>query len=172
MDWKKEIVVAHLVKQKIAEVDVDALWEHHYPRVAASEEVIADAECKLKCALNAEHKSFLAHANGWDCFYQAVDLFGTEDLVAGPKLNRAMELLESLEDTRPLCGLDASQMKPIAVSRDDIDLFTVALPGSTKPGFVFWFAGSLIDEFPSFSEWFLAMVDYNRLEYQRLTGTK
>lgn len=37
-----------------------------------------------------------------------------------------------------------------------------------SPGMVIWFAGSEIERFPSFREYFLAMVDYNQRVVQRL----
>ena len=38
MDWKRELVIAHLVKQEIAKIDFDGLWENTLPEVLASEE--------------------------------------------------------------------------------------------------------------------------------------
>jgi hypothetical protein len=39
---------------------------------------------------------------------------------------------------------------------------------ASQPGMVGWLAGSEIDRFPSFDEYFIATVDYNRLEVQHL----
>ncbi|BES72293.1 hypothetical protein RE428_33110 [Marinobacter nanhaiticus D15-8W] len=47
MDWKREIGIAHLIKQKIAEVDEERLWEHCYPEMAASPRAIEDAEAPI-----------------------------------------------------------------------------------------------------------------------------
>jgi hypothetical protein len=35
---------------------------------------------------------------------------------------------------------------------------------ASQPGMVVWLAGSEIDRFPSFDEYFMAMVDYDRLD--------
>jgi hypothetical protein len=39
---------------------------------------------------------------------------------------------------------------------------------SPSPGTVVWLAGTEVDRFPSFERFFLAMIDYNRLELQKL----
>jgi hypothetical protein len=170
IDWKREIAIAYLVKQKVAEVDSNHLWECHLPEVAATEEAIVAVEHSLGFNLDAEHRAFLRHANGWKGFMQNNDAFGVADLVAGSRHQKAIELLQSLEALEPICGFEQNELLPFALSSTSIDLFVIAKPNSQSPGVVLWFAGGVIDRFPSFSEWFLAMVDYNRREYQRFTG--
>lgn len=168
MDWKRELVIAHLVKQKIAEVDVDHVWENTLPEVAASEDRLRSLEARLGYALDLQHRAFLLHANGWRAFMQYVDVFGADDFEGGPRAARAIELIESLEPLAPLCGFDKRDLLPIAVSSNDIDVMVMTRPHTTTPGKVLWFAGGLIETFPGFDEWFLTMVDYNREEYQHL----
>ena len=38
VEWKKQIAIAFLVKQRIWELDQGRLWELHYPELAATEE--------------------------------------------------------------------------------------------------------------------------------------
>lgn len=168
MDWKRELVIAHLIKQKIAEVDVDGLWKNTLPEVAASEEEIAAVEIALGYSIDSQYREFLLHANGWKAFEQNIDIFGVDDLVGGLRAHRATELIESMAPIKNLCGLNEADMQPIAVSSDDIDVVLIARPHLSESGKVFWFAGGLIDTFPSFEEYFLAMVDYNRINYQEL----
>lgn len=168
MDWKRELVIAHLVKQKVAEVDVDHLWESTLPEVAASPDQLRVLEARLGYALDPQYREFLLHANGWRAFEQRVDIFGAEDFLGGPRAVRAIALIESLEPLEPLCGFGKHDLMPIAVSSDDIDVTVMTRPHTKEPGKVLWFAGGLIDTFAGFDEWFLAMVDYNRQEYQRL----
>ena len=168
MDWKRELVIAHLVKEKIAEVDVDELWENTLPEVAASEDQLRSLEARLGYELDPQHRDFLRHANGWRALMQDIDVLGIEDLVGGPRATRVAELVDSLEPLEPLCGLGKSDMLPIAVASAGIDVMMMARPHSATPGKVMWFAGGLIDTFPGFDEWFLTMVDHNREEYQRL----
>ena len=168
MDWKRELVIAHLVKQKIAEVDVEGLWENTLPEVASTEEQLLALESELQHSLDPEHRQFLLHADGWQAFMQRVDILGATDLVGGNRRDRAEELLGSLEDLKSLCGFSRSELLPIAVSSEDIDVMVLARPSSAQPGKVFWLAGAVVEHFEGFNEWFLAMVDYNRYEYQRL----
>jgi len=168
LDWKRELVIAHLVKQKIAEVDVDGIWENTLPEVAASEDQLLLLERRLGYGLDPQFRAFLRHANGWRAFKNYIDVFGAEDFVGGPRAERAAELVESLEPLEQLCGLGRQDVLPIAVSSNDIDVMLMTRPRTEAPGKVLWFAGGLVETFPDFDEWFLAMVDYLRLNYQRL----
>lgn len=168
MDWKRELVIAHLVKQKVAEVDLDHLWENTLPEVAASEEQLRSLEARLGYKLDPQHREFLLHANGWRAFEQRIDVFGVDDFVGGPRAARAIALIDSLEDIKPLCGFGKTDLLPIAVSLDDIDVMVMTRPHTSTPGKVLWFAGGLVEAFNGFDDWFLTMVDYNRSEYQRL----
>ena len=170
MDWKSELVISHLVKQKIAEVDVDQLWENTLPEVAASEAQLHALEQSLDHPLDPQYRAFLSHANGWRAFMQYIDVFGVGDFEGGSRAERANELIASLEPIEPICGFSRKDLMPIAVSSLDIDVILMTRPHSLTPGKIFWFAGGLIDSFTGFDDWFLAMVDYNRQEYQRLVG--
>jgi hypothetical protein len=168
LDWERELVIAHRVKQQIAEVDVDHLWENTLPEVAATEDQVRSLESRLDSKLDSQHRAFLLHANGWRAFKQHVDVFGVGDFMGGPRAARASELIESLDDLKELCGFAKPDVLPIAVSSDDIDVMVIARPNTAAPGRVLWLAGGAIETFAGFDEWFLAMVDYNRHEYQRL----
>lgn len=168
MDWKRELVIAHLVKQKVAEADVEKLWENTLPEVAATSDQLQTLEVRLGYPLDPQHREFLMHADGWRAFEQKIDVFGVDDLLGSQRAERAAMLVETLEPLEPLCGFSKSDVLPIAVSSNDIDVMLMTRPHTVKPGQVLWFAGGLIDTFPGFDDWFLAMVDYNRAEYQRL----
>ena len=170
MDWKRELVIARLVKQKIAEVDVDQLWENTFPEVAASEAQLHALEQRLDHPLDPQYRAFLLHADGWRAFMQYIDVFGVADFGGGSRAERANELFASLEPIEPICGFCREDLMPIAVSSLDIDVMLMTRPHSATPGKTLWFAGGLIDSFSGFDDWFLAMVDYNRQEYQRLVG--
>lgn len=168
LDWKRELVIAHLVKQKIAGVDGEGLWENTLPEIAASEEEVKELEARLGYELDAQHRDFLLHANGWRAFKNNVDVFGASDFTGGPRAVRAAELIETLEPLKELCGFRKSDVLPIAVSSDDIDVMVMTRPHTATPGRVLWLAGGLVDTFSGFDDWFLAMVDCNRLNYQYL----
>jgi hypothetical protein len=168
VDWKREIAIAHLVKQKVAEADIAGIWKHPFPEVAATEWSVSKAESELGFELNEEIRDFLLHADGWNSFFHSVDVFGVKDFLAGFRYDRAMELLKSLEDVQDVCGLEISELLPFAVSAEDIDVFVMSKPNTASPGKVFWLAGGLVEEFSDFNEWFLTMVDHNREQYQEL----
>lgn len=165
-----EIRIATEVKQQIKNVDLRGLWPFHSPQPAAAEEQLRQVELQLGEPLDPLYRAFLSNANGWTGFFQRVDLFGSSDLCGGPRKLRALGLLKSIEDFGDLTGHSESDVSPIAVSQDDIDLFVLTKTQSEKNGEVLWLAGGLIDTFLNFDEYFLAMVDYNRREVQRFEG--
>jgi hypothetical protein len=167
-DWRKQIAIAHLVKKRVAELDVEGMWPHCLPEVAATPEQLVQVEALIGEPLDAKYREFLGFANGWKAFYHSVDLFGTDEFVSGSNAHLTKELLGSLEPLDQLCGLAASDVLPIAVSQDSIDLFVITRRHTQNPGEVIWFAGQVIDRFPNFDEYFLAMVDYNREDAKAL----
>jgi SMI1 / KNR4 family (SUKH-1) len=170
-DWKKSIVELVLVKQRLAELDTIGLWPYRLPAVAATETKIRAVEANLGEALDPAYRAFLLHADGWPAFYQSVDLFGSDDLMGGDRLHRATDMLSSIEDGVLAAGnLRKEELLPIAASSVDLDLFVMMRQKASKPGIVVWLAGYEIDRFLNFEEYFLAMVDYNRLEMQNLRG--
>jgi hypothetical protein len=92
----------------------------------------------------------------------------TADFLSEQRSQFAKELLETWEPLDKLCGLRPSDVLPIAVSQDSIDVFVISRQHTQKPGEVVWLAGEVIDRFPHFDEYFLAMVDYNREEAKAL----
>jgi hypothetical protein len=170
-DWKERIAVMALVKQKLAEVDAEGLWEYHLPRVAASQERLREVEAHLGEALDPSYRDFLLHADGWPAFYQTVDLFGSEELLGSDRFRHAEEMLGYLEEEQPAGTGLRRELLPIAASPVDLDLFVMRRRSSSRPGTVIWLAGSEIDRFPSFAEYFLAMIDYNRAEIQNLQAS-
>ncbi len=106
MDWTREITIAALVKQKVEQADIDQIWQHCYPSLGATEEELHDAEKRLGFALAEDHREFLKHTNGWDWFFQSVDIMGTSDFFQGPRLEKAEMLLISLA-----CGTSAGLPK-------------------------------------------------------------
>jgi hypothetical protein len=167
-DWKKQIGIAFLVKKEVASVDEEGLWPFHLPEVAATNEAICEVESKIGQPLDSHYRQFLTYANGWKGFFQSIDLLGTEDLKGTPLYQRACELTDSLEPLDALIGIDRIHCFPIAVSTDSIDVVFVSTAGSGDPGAVYWFAGQLIERYNNFDEFFLAMIDYNRAEFEAM----
>jgi SMI1-KNR4 cell-wall len=168
-EWKQRIVELVLVKQKLAELGSKGLWQHRLPSVAATEGRLKSVEAHLGEALDPDYRAFLLHGDGWLAFYQTVDLFGSDDLMGNHRFHRATEMLRNVDDSVLISGgLRREDLLPIAASPVDLDLFVMTRRSASPPGMVVWLAGSEIDRFPSFDEYFIAMVDYNRLEVQHL----
>lgn len=168
MDWRLDIVTAVAVQQACMRVDVDELWEYSLPELRASEQEIADAEKRLGFRLPEQYRSFLQYANGWQYFYQDVNIFGTGELLVGELHDQAEELLEVAKEVLPPLDYDLDCFFPIAASMTQIDLFVIGKVGSLWEGQVIWIAGDIIDEYESFLEYFRSMVAYNKLEAEEL----
>lgn len=168
-NWKETLAVAWRVVSETEKLDTEHLWEYRLPRVAAAEKDVKEAEAALGHSLDVRYGNFLRAANGWPCFYQSVDLFGTQELLGSKAMQSATAMLEEIvPEALEKSFLRHVDLLPIAVSRDDKDLFVMSRPDSNRPGVVIWFAGAEVERFPDFDEFFLAMIDYNRLRYQRL----
>ncbi len=168
-DWNQEIAVAWLVKQAIMEVDKDKIWTYHLPEVAATDEQIKEAEEQLGHELDHRYREFLRHANGWRGFVQTIDLFGTNDLIKSPRKETAEFTFSCLgNDILNKSGVKRTELLPIGATSQHADLFVMTRPFARSPGTVIWFAGEEVERFKTFDDYFLAMVDYNRLDLQRL----
>lgn len=163
--WKERLVEMLMVRNELYKADKGQLWEYHYPEVAAESSEILLAQEKLQIKLSQDYIDFLLCANGWKCFYQLVDLFGTKDFeaenmsLAKTLLNIELEYDESLNDIK-------EYLFPIAVSRTDKDLFVMVLTEGREYGQIIWLAGGEIERFLSFSDFFEAMIEYNKEELE------
>lgn len=173
IDWRQRIVELVMIKQRIDELDESNVWQYRLPRVAATEEQLVFVEAAVGEPLDGQYREFLTYAGGWPCFYQYVDLFGPDELIGGERRDAAMakldEMLEPADEAR---GLVLDFLMPIADTPVDRDVFAIMRQGSATPGVVVWLAGGEIDRFPTFEEYFLAMMDYNRLEVRDLMNER
>jgi hypothetical protein len=162
--WKERIVTMVYVKQELMKLDVEQIWPHHLPELAAKEETLKETEAYLGFRIDQDYREFLKMASGWKGFYHTVDLFGTQELSGNQLMQYAQSLLEAVEDEviRSI-GFSRKELLPIAVTRYDKDLFVMTRPNLDSLGNVIWIAGEEIDRYPNFTEYFLAMIEYNRL---------
>ena len=162
-EWRERIVAMVYVKQELMKLDVSGIWPHHLPELAASEETLRKTEAHLGFRIAQDYREFLKMANGWKGFLQTVDLFGTEELSGSPTMQYAQSLLDFVEDdVIKSTGFSREELLPIAATKYDKDLFVMTCPTSHAPGTVVWVAGEEIDRYPNFTEFFLAMIEYNR----------
>ena len=168
-DWKLEIVKAVMVQERLQELDVRSLWSYHLPELAASEHDIYVLEKRLGYRLDEKYRKFLLCANGWKSFYQDVDIFGTKELMGSSLMDAAGQQLDVIGSKLFFdnTGLEVQNVLPIAASMQQPDMFLLVLPGTSEAGSVVWVAGSEVERFVGFEEYYLAMVDYNRRRIQR-----
>jgi hypothetical protein len=144
-------------------LDSSGIWPHHLPELAANEETLRKTEAQLGFRIDQDYREFLKMANGWKGFIQTVDLFGTEELSGSPTMQYAQSLLGFVEDgVIKSTGFSREELLPIAATKYDKELFVITRPTSLVPGTVIWFAGEEVDRYPNFTEFFLAMIEYNR----------
>lgn len=166
VDWPTRISTLAFVKSKLAECDIQHTWPYRLPRVAATESEIRQVEQHLGFAIPADFFSFLLHANGWPAFYQAVDLFGTDELLGNETKRHAEEALGEIEPfVIRNSGFGRGDLMPIAATTSDMDLFVMAKPTSVSPGVILWYAAQEIERYASFTDFFMAIIDYNRREF-------
>lgn len=167
-DWKQEIAVAWLVKQAMMELDEKRIFPYHLPNLAASAEQISTAEQIIGYSLDPKYKEFLKQANGWPAFWHSTDLFGTEDLLDGPRKETGDFQLSLLDESvLKGVGLRREELLPIGATKFDRDLFVLTNPPSNPPRRVIWFAGEVIERFSSFDDYFRAMVNLSRMDVER-----
>jgi hypothetical protein len=160
-----------LIKSEIAKADHQKIWPYSLPRVAAESAHMASAEAALGFEIDNGYRDFLLHADGWPAFYQSVDLFGTPELLGNERMRQAQQMLSRVErQVIESSGVAVEALLPIAATEQDLDLFVMTTPKSSRPGEVIWFAGGEVQRFTSFAEYFLAMEDYNRRELAALAA--
>jgi hypothetical protein len=164
--WKDNIAVMFLVQEEIQRLDKLGIFQYYYPELAATEKQLASVEMHLGHPIDQKYRNFLLCANGWSCFSQSVNLFGTGDLMGSALMDYALEMLDVMDDAFPISdstGFSKSELLPIAATFEDRDLHVMTRPSSHQPGVVIWFAGQEIERYPNFEEYFLTMTDYNRV---------
>ena len=163
-EWRDRIVAMVYVKQELMKLDVEGIWPHHLPELAASEEMLKKIENSLGFRIDRDYREFLKMADGWKGFLQTIDLFGTDELSGSPIMQYGQSILGYIEDdTIKSTGFLRDELLPIAAAKYDKDLFVITNPASHAPGTVIWFAGEEIDRYTNFTEYFMAMIEYNRL---------
>lgn len=161
--WKERLVKLLMIRDELYKADKERLWKYYYPEVAAEMNEILLAQKRLKVKLSQDYIDFLLCANGWKCFYQLVDLFGTKDFET-ENMSRAKAFLNiELEYNKSLKNIK-DYLFPIAVSQTDKDLFVMLLTEGSDYGQIIWFAGGENDRFSSFSDFFESMIEYNKEE--------
>jgi hypothetical protein len=162
IDWRAEIIKLVVLKNTLTEVDKEGVFPQHLPKAPATPGEIQECERALGFELDDEYRTFLLHADGWHGFVQDIHLFGTQDLLGSDRFCEARRILQSYRHV--ISGSDALAIEslfPIGVSLADGDVFAMVRPGIPSDWRVFWIAGGESERYPSFSEFFLTMMDAN-----------
>jgi cell wall assembly regulator SMI1 len=160
IDWKADIARVAYWKQLAADHDKLNAMPWKLPRVGAKCEAIAEAERELGHRLPAQYRQFLEFADGWQGFFVTTDLFGTDDFI----LHRHQAVMQNLEVQAYIAANTwrPEEVTPIGATDFDLDKFLlIADSAKVLPGGVAWFTGQEVDRYPSFHDFFAAMVNYN-----------
>ncbi|MET8150162.1 SMI1/KNR4 family protein [Actinoplanes sp. NPDC049668] len=169
--WDAEIATMRAIKDRIAQGDGENLWRHEPPRLGAPENALVAVEAALGVRLHADYRTFLTRCDGWSAVFQENDLFGTAELL-GEALLDARELVSYLEPNvvEELDGITPTSVIPIAMSATSIDVFVSPVLQGCQTSTVIWLAGSEVERFDNFADYFGAMVRYNEEEARDLLG--
>lgn len=170
-DWRAPIAEMYIEKQKLAAVDSAGIFPMFQPALAASETAIEALEKALNIQLNDEHRSFLTYADGWNCFYQNVTLFSTDELASGSLRDAAYQAFEHTPEVLEDLGLSTENLLPIAASLEQADVFVMLVENGVVKPEVLWIAeGEVIDKYQTFGEYFMSMIEYTKRRTAKIQG--
>jgi hypothetical protein len=165
--WKEELVKLVYIKQAIADLDKGHLYPHHLPNVAATSVELDKSQNALGFKLEQDHAAFLLCANGWDGFLQNTDLFGTGDFSGSDRYQAAQQTLDIYDvGVFEGIGIPRTHLFPIGASSVDGNIYAMVKRTIQSSKRIFWLEGDEREHFPSFSDFFVAMLDYNRFVLQ------
>lgn len=155
------------LKDNMKKIDINNVFEYYSPNPPADNKKIEMFK-KHNIFDDSEILSFYQKCNGWKCFYQMVDLFGTEDYFTD-KITYADVILKEVLKYQD--EFTDQQVVPIAISQDDMDIFVLVKEGKCK-GNIIWFAGGEIERFSSFKDFFAKMTEYCKSDFSDLKSKK
>lgn len=159
----------YLVREKVRKVDTRPLWEYYLPSIKTNEQTICDFEKRNELSLPSEYRDFLKAANGWKCIVQDKDLFSLEELSFDKNSNAIMFRDNALPNMKVTCRPE--MLLPIGAARYSYDVYLLNVDiDSEDYGCVIWAAGEEIERHPCFNEFFLSLIEYNKQEYEVLSG--
>ena len=170
--WTREIGTLLLVQQHLMRLDPPRRHVYHLPGVPLPSGELRRVEDRLGHPYDPHYLRYLLCADHWIAILGSYHLLGASHLLDGPAARRGTELLLDLDDAvLRSAGVAREDLLPIIVADEETDLFVLARPSAPNPGWVYWFtADDEIDRWPGFDECFLSILEYNRLDLQRLQG--
>ena len=146
LDYKAAIGYLFQIRERIRAVDSAGLYEYCYPKVAASENAIAEWEDSQMVSLPKQYKNFLLAADGWKNVSQDKSLFGLNDLSLASD-SKYVKRLDYCVDNLDSTG-DIKYILPIGAAEYANDLYLLVLDKSSSfYGNVIWAAGEEIERY-------------------------
>ena len=176
-NWPVMIVGMTLINNALNKTDRKNLWEYNLPklRMGRGTEAVYEIQKKLKVKFSKEYEEFLIETDGWNCFFQEVDLFGTSDLEPdSDKMKRAMRMLERKRAKDSELRKMKGKLLPIGASRDDdgIWLILLVIKGRNFGKTICFCLDDPDDEGvcwdASFEDFFLSMMECQREHLEQL----
>lgn len=170
-NWQEKIDELQDIKNSIYLNDDKYFWTFCRPEYPASEERLRIVEQILGHKLDRRYRMFLRHANGWRGFYLEVDLFGTDELLGGTRMDRAMEIVEAIGGPDGQIeqghGTRFSETMPIAVDTEGTVILQHKLNGN-----IYGINGSAFDSYENFDDFFLDIIKLHREFFRNLLDEK
>jgi hypothetical protein len=107
-------------------------------------------------------EDFLAHVDGWECFYHDVTLFGTREYEGSILLARANEVLGWERDALCLNRFKFDFLVPFGVATEDTDVWFFDLEKADERGempAIWWYAGEVVERQPTFRHFFVSILE-------------
>lgn len=162
-DWAVKISELASVKERIAQLDVDGVFPHALPALAAIPERIDAFEERSGVTLDPGHRSFLLFADGWRAFFETQDLLSLDQLSGGVHRDAFTAWMDSAPPQARAEGYSALTVLPIAVDLE-MPLFA-AMPivdGRVAAQVLSLDPSGIIDDFDSFEAYFDSTITYSR----------
>ena len=162
-DWPTKIVELVRVKERIASLDVDRIFPYTLPAVAAPPSRLDAYEEHSGLVLDRGHRSFLEAADGWRAFFETQDLLSVEQLASGQHRDAFTVWIDTAPPQALAEGYSSATLLPIAVDLE-MPLFA-AMPvvdGQVAGQVLSLDPSGVIDDFPSFEEYFESTIAYTR----------
>ncbi|KJQ53328.1 hypothetical protein [Microbacterium sp. SA39] len=163
MNWPAKITELMRLKAQIDHLDVDHIFPHTLPSVAATPDRLAAYEEHTGLNLDQGHRSFLAAADGWSAFFETQDLLSVEQLASGEHRDLFTAWIDTAPPQARAQGYSSRTLFPIAV---DLDMpFHAAMPvmdARVASQVLSLDATGIIETFDSFEAYFDGMIAYTR----------
>ena len=168
--WPDYIGWGWMIVQARMEADWKGLWDYALPHVHATEATVASTEAQLGFRLPDSYRGFLLASNGWPYFFQDMTIFSASDLLGGDLHEAGQTQLELEECVEAMAadGVIAADHFPVAASLESIDVALMGKPGTPAEGTVSWVRGEVIERYDDFLDYYLSMMELNKLDIARL----